>query len=310
MQSQGTLRDELLGGADDSMDDGGILPTAASSSSSSSHPARVVTELDEFGSYSGSSRRGAGRDGNTGSRCCGQRIDCKAVLCCCVSKTRYYQVRRLTYDTLSRNASKFGYRTNYLPSRIFELYSVALVLANVLFSIWVVQSDTPFVSDPAAMAFDVASTVLFTAEWVARLWACIEDQHDHSRAHKKCGTRCRWVFKALSFFDLLCLVPFYTACGFYAFAGGYDEWVALIRVTIFLRLERQAKALDRLRRVLGSKAEELMAGVFFAVVCVLYCAVVIYYLEMAFVDPAVADNQFKTFGDAVWWTVATITSVG
>ena len=154
MESQGTLRDDLLGGADDVSMDDGVLPTTAPA-------AAVVTELDEFGGSSGGSSRGK----RTGC----EHIDCKAVLCCCVSKVRYYQVRRLTYDTLSRNASKFGYRTHYLPSRIFELYSVALVLANVLFSIWVVQSDTPFVSDPAAIAFDVASTVLFTVEWVARL---------------------------------------------------------------------------------------------------------------------------------------------
>ena len=41
-----------------------------------------------------------------------------------------------------------------------------------------------------------------------------------------------------------------------------------------------------------------------------YCAVVIYYLEMAFVDESLYVNQFATFGDAVWWAVATITSVG
>ena len=37
---------------------------------------------------------------------------------------------------------------------------------------------------------------------------------------------------------------------------------------------------------------------------------VIYYLEMAFVDESLYVNQFATFGDAVWWAVATITSVG
>ena len=69
------------------------------------------------------------------------------------------------------------------------------------------------------------------------------------RARNKCGTRFKWFWKPLSFFDFLCLMPFYIALFCYVVNGGYEMWVALVRVTIFLRLERQAKALGRLRQV-------------------------------------------------------------
>ena len=62
--------------------------------------------------------------------------------------------------------------------------------------------------------------------------------------------------------------------------------------------------------MLGSKAEELMAAMFFAVVSILYSAVIMFYLEKAFVDPEVHENEFIDFGTGVWWAVATITSVG
>ena len=292
------LRDNLLEVGGDALD------TPTSTDSKNGCAEQDLRELRDMGGYfrTGSSSERA-------ASCC-HRIDCKNALCCCISKAKYYRIRRFTYDTLSRNASKFGRRTHYLPSRIFELYSVTLVLANVLFSIWIVQSDTEFVNDIASMIFDSVSTCCFTAEFMLRLWACIEYSHKFGKKRNKCGTRFKWFWKPLSFFDFLCLCPLYFALYGYIFNGGYEMWVALVRVFIFLRLERQAKALGRLRQVLGSKAEELMAAVFFAVVCILYCAVAIYYLEMAFVDETIYVNQFATFGDAVWWAVATITSVG
>ena len=42
--------------------------------------------------------------------------------------------------------------------------------------------------------------------------------------------------------------------------------------------------LSRLRNVLGSKSEELLIAIYFTAVCVLYGAVCIYFVEMAFVD--------------------------
>ena len=62
-----------------------------------------------------------------------QNMVCKQVLCCCLARRDYLRCRRGTWDTLSRNASKFGRPTRFLPSRVFEVRRARHIVSRAVY---------------------------------------------------------------------------------------------------------------------------------------------------------------------------------
>ena len=240
-----------------------------------------------------------------------KRFVCRRVVCCCLSRNAYLKCRGSTWDTLSRNASKFGRPTRFVPSRIFEAASVILILANVAYASVYLNAYEPGLNTsegpndpfhnftdivdgtPAVWVLDVVSVIFFTMEYGFRLWASVEARKYRPKKRGKrglrcCGDRCRWFMKPLSLLDAAVLPVFFAALGCLLVEGHYRSWLAEIRVVVFFRLERQVKGLSRLKSVLGSKSEELVIALFFTLVCVLYGAVAMYFVEQVLSDPQVS----------------------
>lgn len=242
-----------------------------------------------------------------------KRFVCRRVVCCCLSRTAYLKFRGSTWDTLSRNASKFGRPTRFVPSRIFEATSVILILANVAYASVYLNAFEPGLNNsegthdpfhnftdivdgtPAVWVLDIVSVIFFALEYGFRLWASVEARKYRPKKRGRrggglrcCGDRCRWFMKPLSLLDAAVLPVFLAAVGCLLVDGYYRSWLAEIRVVVFFRLERQVKGLSRLKSVLGSKSEELVIALFFTLVCVLYGAVAMYFVEQVFTDPQVS----------------------
>ena len=95
-------------------------------------------------------------------------------------------------------------------NRVFEIFILALITLNVVF----VLVDTARV--PASNlqettfervynVFEIFSTVVFTIEYVLRLYSCTA----HNRYNKPILGRLKWMLKPLSLLDLICLSFFY-----------------------------------------------------------------------------------------------------
>jgi hypothetical protein len=112
-----------------------------------------------------------------------------------VSKARqwYETVRQHVWRTLHVRASKYGHVTKYWPSRVFEFVIVALVLVHVLlgatFSELVdsqrAETDDQWFDSVLRLheIFWWCSAVVFTIEYLARLWSCIEEFESWRVAH-------------------------------------------------------------------------------------------------------------------------------
>ncbi|MCI5120011.1 MAG: ion transporter, partial [Candidatus Electrothrix sp. AUS4] len=108
-------------------------------------------------------------------------------------------IRRRTWEIVE--VAKAGDRA----SRIFDTVILTLIFFNVLAviigSVQSIQERFAFFFN----AFEVLSVIVFTVEYLARLWSCTA----HPRSLGRLCERLRFAFRAMPLIDLLAILPFY-----------------------------------------------------------------------------------------------------
>lgn len=184
-------------------------------------------------------------------------------------------------------------------SRIFDWALMALITANVAA---MVSESVPSIGVPYAewfYAFEAVSVALFTVEWLARIAACVRDGTGRSPVLG----RLRFALKPMMLIDLLAFAPFYLPF------IGVDLRVArslrLFRVFRLLKLGRYSAALQTLGTVLHKTRAELSVVLTVLVVMLLIASTLMYHVENA-----VQPDGFPSIPAAMWWGIATLTTVG
>ena len=135
---------------------------------------------------------------------------------------------------------------------------------------------------------EIVVVAIFTAEYLARVWTA--------------QNRLRFICSFFGVVDLLAILPFYLSLGMDLRS---IRVVRLLRVFRALKLARYSAAIGRFRRALVLAKEELVLfGVSSAMVLYL-AAVGIYYFEHE-----AQPEKFPSIFAALWWAVATLTTVG
>jgi voltage-gated potassium channel len=149
--------------------------------------------------------------------------------------------------------------------------------------------------------FEVIETILapaFVLEYLARVWSAPENP-------KYAGThgRLRYLVSPLAIVDLLAVAPF--VLGFFGAESLVLRMVRLLRFLILAKLVRFSRAIHLLATVVYDRRFELGFTALVAMTVVLISATVLYVVE--------GGLQPETFGSiprAMWWAVATLTTVG
>ncbi|CAH0517222.1 unnamed protein product [Peronospora belbahrii] len=202
-------------------------------------------------------------------------------------------------------------------SYILELSVLTLILLNVIVAI----SETSAVVDGEATGsfsgpnpvvndwtdiFLLVSTIIFSIEYVLRLWSCVEDERYNKGVIKG---RLKWMSRPLSLIDLMALIPFYLEVSMEYNAhhnrGLTLRSLRLLRIVSFLRLERMYNAMKNLRTIFMRKKEEFLVLTYLTALMVLTSSLLIFFLEHL-AQPSV----FSSFSVSLWWSVETITSLG
>jgi voltage-gated potassium channel len=181
-----------------------------------------------------------------------------------------------------------------------------VILTVVLVSIVaaIVRSE-PVIGNAAPGVFRLLTlvfAVLFTVEYVIRLWAMAEDAR-----YAGFAGRLRYAVTLSSLLDLVAIAALWVdlILGLPGIHGVLLRLVRALRVISLTRHSAIATAYRLLWNAVQDRAMELLLSLMLALAVLVVSATALYFAE--------AEAQPETFGSiprAMWWAVATLTTVG
>ena len=114
--------------------------------------------------------------------------------------------RKFIWGIFSLNASRYGNRTTYWPSKIFEFIIVLLIGINVCLAVIKTDPNLAGTEDfnNAYSFIIIVSFLIFGLEYGLRCWSCVED----AKYPGACSGRIVWITRPLSILDLIVLIAF------------------------------------------------------------------------------------------------------
>jgi len=164
--------------------------------------------------------------------------------------------------------------------------------------------------DPVMTAVAVLISVLFSFEWIVRLWLApldvpafvIKDVVPHREAENSAAlARLLWLCSLFGVIDLLAWLPIPAALAW----GFPAATVRLLGVVWVLKLVRYTPALGLLARVIRMERQPLL-GVALVFFVALVCAGTLAFIAEHGRQPA----TFGSIPAAIWWAVTTLTTTG
>lgn len=184
--------------------------------------------------------------------------------------------------------------------RGFEVFSISLVLLNVLVVILETINHLHERYCQLFHDFEVFSVMVFTLEYLGRIWTA--DLNPHFRDSRL--PRLRYVFSFMALVDLFSVVPFYLPMVI-PFDLRVIRSIRLVRVFRILKVGHYSEELQLFARVFRAKKEELMITGFAGLVLLVVSSTVMYHVE----NPK-QPEAFSSIPQAMWWSVTTLTTVG
>jgi len=185
------------------------------------------------------------------------------------------------------------------PSKIVNLLLILLISLNVI-AIFLETVDPIYQQYRSAFwYFEVFSVAVFTLEYIARVWSCIE--LDDADAASPIRGRLRYMLTPIALVDLLAILPFYLSL----YLPIDLRFLRVLRLLRLFKLTRYSPALGALLDVVQKEADALLASVVVLLMMLVISAGGIYLLEN--------ELQPETFGSmpsSLWWAIVTLTTVG
>ncbi|MET0294250.1 MAG: potassium channel family protein [Phenylobacterium sp.] len=175
---------------------------------------------------------------------------------------------------------------------------VAAILAAVVLAI---LETEPTLSRPFGRTFEHAERalgVLFALELVARLWTCVEDR-DFGPGWRG---RLRFLFSPVAVIDLLAVVSSFASGGQ---SGMLLRLLRLLRILRVAKLGRLSRAWNHITMAVHSRRSELLLSLYAGLVVMVVSSTLLYLVE-----GAAQPDKFGSIPRALWWSVATLTTIG
>ncbi|MDN3521469.1 ion transporter [Halomonas ramblicola] len=146
---------------------------------------------------------------------------------------------------------------------------------------------------------EMGLVTIFVLEYGLRLYAAGENPR-----YRGIVGRIRYVFTFWALVDLIAILPFFL--GFLSFNNAFLlRLLRILRMLRLARLGRFSSAWSALADALSSRIHELLLSVGVAALLLLFSSACLYVVEAA--------GQPEAFGSvprALWWSIATLTTVG
>jgi len=186
------------------------------------------------------------------------------------------------------------------PSRVFDIFMILLVTANIAAVILETVESLYKAYAPYFIAFEGVSIAVFTIEYLLRVWVCTCDKR---YAHPFYG-RLAYARSPLALIDLLAIAPFYLS-GFFLADTRIVRVLRLIRLLRILKVVRYSYALQKIIVIIARKKEELILSIGLIVIALVMVSSLMYFAENG-----AQPDKFSSIPASMWWGVATMTTVG
>jgi voltage-gated potassium channel len=181
----------------------------------------------------------------------------------------------------------------------FNRLAVAVIVLSVLVA--VLDSEPTIVRghERLFVQIEIACGLFFALEFALRLWVCAENP----KFGPGLGGALRFLRSPAAIFDLLALAPLLMiGIGSEAYILRFAR---LLRVLRLAKLGRYSVAMTAIGEAVHSRRHELMMSAALAALVLLVASTLLYLVE----GPAQPDS-FGSIPRAMWWAIATLTTVG
>ena len=149
--------------------------------------------------------------------------------------------------------------------------------------------------------FEIASIIIFTIEYILRFWSADAFKRKEESGFKK---QLKFATSWYGIIDLIAIIPFYLP-----FIIALDlrifRILRLARLLRILKLGRYSKSLRIIGQIFKETKTELITTALLAVILLMLSSALMYYAENA-----AQPEAFASIAHALWWAVATLTTVG
>jgi voltage-gated potassium channel len=216
----------------------------------------------------------------------------------------------------SRASSRHASAARRLRGRVFEILDVAaegdrvsrladqvlivLITLNVLAVVFESVESIHDHHESLFYWFEFASVIIFTAEYLLRIWCSVELPARNGQPPK----RSAYLLSPGALIDLAAVLPFYLV-EFGLMAGADARFLRAIRLVRVLKLTRYSAALDSLALAVKENINTLAAAFYVMIIVMLLAATGMFFFEHE-AQPEV----FSSIPASMWWAFATLTTVG
>jgi len=183
--------------------------------------------------------------------------------------------------------------------KLVDRFLIVLIVANVGAVVAESVEQLSIVHGPVFHAFDFASVIVFSIEYMLRLWTAVE-LPDPRFKHPLWG-RLRWAMSAMALIDLLAVLPFYLGI-----LVEIDlRALRVLRVMRVFKLSRYSMAMNVMAAVARQESRVIGATLFVMMVVTVLTSSVMYSLEHH-----AQPHVFSDIPSSMWWAIVTLTTLG
>ncbi|MDA0305207.1 MAG: ion transporter [Proteobacteria bacterium] len=180
-----------------------------------------------------------------------------------------------------------------------DIVLITLISLNVL-SVIIESVPEIYAAAPGFFnGFEIFSVIVFTIEYVVRVWSAPE--HPERKFRHGFWGRLRFMLTPMQLLDLIVIAPFYLVF----FIQVDLRMLRVLRLLRVFRLTRYSNSMGLLLQVLKEEARNIGAALFVLLLLIITAASLTYLAEHK-----AQPEAFGSIPAALWWAVITMTTVG
>ena len=183
--------------------------------------------------------------------------------------------------------------------KCFDEFMIVLIVINVIAVVLETVESLAVAYGTIFQYFEYFSVTVFSIEYALRIWTA--DENDDQRFHPPVKGRVRFALTPMALVDAIAILPFYLQ----VFLAIDLRFMRVFRLLRLLKLTRYSAALQMLGAAVCGQRRALGAALVIIVTSLVFATSVIYLLEKD-----VQPEAFASIPQAMWWGLATLTTVG